>query len=468
MCLPGGEGFGACAGEVKPKLEVCGSPEDEDCNGFVACAGHLWSRGTGDTSFQSADDVAVDSAGNVVLVGRGGLSLFGVDSGVVGSFVAKLDPTGNVLWVKRFNEGIPIWSLSDSVAVDASGNITFAGSLWGTADLGAGPVTSTGTRDAFVVKLDPDGNHLWSKHFGGASSLTAPGGIAVDGQGNVLLTGQLSGSADFGGGARVSKANGDIFLVKLDAAGNHLWSKLFGDDGADAGWSVAADPAGNVLVRGRSWGSADFGGGPLSGAHLAKLDPAGNHLWSQTIQGDVPLELHHGLAVTGAGDVLITGAFTGSLSVGALSLAGPGDFDAYVVKLDPAGAPLWGKAFGGPAPDMIRAIQADSAGNALLLGDFRGTVNLGGGPLTAAGGDVFVIKLDAAGNHLWSKQYGDAADQAGTAVAAGPDGRVILAGNFYGTLDFGGAPLVSAGTPPLIGAHDDMPTYDVFVAELMP
>ncbi len=142
-------------------------------------------------------------------------------------------------------------------------------------------------QDIFVLKLDPAGNHLWSKSFGGYSEDYGEA-ITADASGNVIVTGSFMGTVDFGGGPYKSAGSctgepctprSDIFVLKLDALGKHVWSKGFG--GADSwrgGSDVGADSSGNVLLSGYYFGSIDFGSGPLQSAgkwegFLAKLTP---------------------------------------------------------------------------------------------------------------------------------------------------------------------------------------------------
>jgi len=135
----------------------------------------------------------------------------------------------------------------------------------GAADFGGGLLTSAGESDAFAVKLDAAGNHVWSKRFGD-SSFQEAFGIAADPAGNVVVTGRFEGTADFGGGTMLSHGGQDAFVLKLGSSGNHLWSKRFGD-GADQGAAlVAIDGAGAALVSGLFWGQIDCGGGPLVSA----------------------------------------------------------------------------------------------------------------------------------------------------------------------------------------------------------
>jgi hypothetical protein len=126
--------------------------------------------------------------------------------------------------------------------------------------------------------------HQWSKSFGDASTQNGRS-TAVDPSGNVLVTGD-GGGLDFGGGPLPA---GFFSLVKFDSDGNHLWSKSFGGDsfgGEQRCLSVAADGSGNVVITGYFFGTIDFGGGLLASGggndvFLAKFDPSGNHLWSK-------------------------------------------------------------------------------------------------------------------------------------------------------------------------------------------
>ena len=126
--------------------------------------------------------------------------------------------------------------------------------------------------------------------------------------------------------------------------------------------------------------------------------------------------------------------------------------------MDSSQNPVFSRSFGDDSDQVGLSIAADTSGNLLLTGFFRGAVDFGDGPIASAGAsDILLAKLDASGNPLWSKRFGDAAtDQAGKSVAFDKFGNALLAGNFYGTVDFGNGPLVSAGG------------NDIFVAKFTP
>ncbi len=424
---------------------------------------HLWSKRFGDTDYQEGLSVAVDGAGNVLLTGWfGGTADFGggplTSAGDMDIFVAKFDSSGNHLWSKRFGDAS--FQAGRSVAVDGAGNVLLAGFFSGAADFGGGPLTSTsaGDPDIFVAKLDGSGNHLWSKRFGDMST-QAGESVAVDGAGNVLLTGGFDGTADFGGGPLTGNGSFDIFVAKFDSNGNHLWSKRFGDGDGQFGESVAVDGTGDVLLTGSFLGTADFGGGPLAGVgdpdiFVAKFDGSGNHLWSKRF-GDVGGQIGESVAVDGTGNVLLTGGFVVTADFGGGPLTSAGDADIFVAKFDSSGNHLWSKRFGDASGQVGRSVAVDAAGNVLLTGEFYGAADFGGGPLTSAGNtDIFVAMLDGSGNHLWSQRFGGAGSQLGESVAVDGARNVLLTGGLYATADFGGGSLTSAGNA------------DIFVAKL--
>lgn len=348
-----------------------------------------------------------------------------------------------------------------AIAADAAGNVLVTGYCSGTVDLGGGPLTSAGGCDIFVAKFDPGGNHTWSKRFGGSSIDVDRGyGIATDKAGNVLVTGSFSGTVDFGGGPLTSAGGSDIFVAKFDPSGNHLWSGCFGGSNADEGQSITTDVAGAVLVTGYFSETADFGGNPLtsaggSDAFVAKFGSGGTHLWSERIGGSDP-DRGQGVATDTAGNVLVTGSFSGTADFGGGPLTSAGGRDIFVAKFDSGGNHMWSGRFGGSVADVGSSIAADRAGNVVVTGYFQGTADFGGGPLTSAGAwDVFVAKFDSRGHHAWSARFGGWSLENGRSITTDAAGFVLVTGSVRSTVDFGGGPLT-----PL--------DFDMFVAKFDP
>jgi hypothetical protein len=254
---------------------------------------------------------------------------------------------------------------------------------------------------------------------------------------------------DFGGGPLTSAGRGDIFLAKFDASGTHLWSQRFGDAENQLGWSVAFDPSGNVAITGNFEGTVNFGGGPLTCAgsqdiFLAKFDASGAHLWSQRF-GDAEYQLGYSVAFDPSGNIAITGNFAGTVDFGGGPLTSVGFEDIFLAKFDASGTHLWSQRFGDAEYLLSFSVAFDLSGNIAITGWFEGTVDFGGGPLINTGlKDIFLAKFDASGAHLWSQKFGAAGYQRGNSVAFDPSGNVAITGWFEGTVDFGGGPLTCA------------------------
>jgi len=366
--------------------------------------------------------------------------------------IAKYSARGTQLW-SRTSNGTGVAEVY-GLAHDAAGNVMVAGRIVGTVDLGGGPLTSAGGPDIFVAKYSGvDGSHLWSRRFGGPQSDIAYG-VAVDDGGDVVVTGFFQGAADLGGGAVHSILGGlDTFVAKYAGAdGRYLWSRDLGGGGDDIGYAVAADGSGGVFVTGFFMGRMVFGTTILittagsNNVFVAKLDATtGARVWARGY-GSAANERGYGIAVDRSGDLLVTGFFQGSVDFGGGPLTSLGGSDVFVAKYaGGTGAHVWSRSAGGASEDYAYGVAADANGDAVITGRFKGTVDFGNGPLTAADADVFVAKYaGATGASLWSRGYGGPGADVGYAVAADAT-RIVVTGAFESAADFGGTVLRSAG-----------------------
>ena len=372
--------------------------------------------------------------------------------GLVLTVIAVASPTYSqtpvTIWSQHFGS-----SLSDygySVATDAAGNVFVTGSFQGTADFGGGNLASAGNDDIFLAKYSPTGAHLWSKRFGSYNSDRGYS-VATDASGNVFVTGIFDGTVDFGGGNLPTAGYGDIFVAKFDPSGTHLWSHGFGSaSDNDSGYSVATDAAGNVFVTGYFAGTVDFGGGPLVSAgnydiFLAKFSSTGTHLWSHRF-GSTAADNGYSVATDAQGSVFLTGDFQGTVDFGGGNLVCAGNTDVVLAKYSASGTHVWSHRYGDIGLDHGYAVATDGSGNVFVTGNFYGTVDFGGGDLVSAGAvDIFLAKYDTNGTELWSQRLGGDSLDIGYCLATDILGDVVVAGSFYATANFGGGDLTSAG-----------------------
>ena len=443
----------------------------------------VWAKKMGGINTDVGHSIALDASGNVYTTGvfsgtvdfDPGAGTFNLTSaGVADIFISKLDAAGNFVWAKKMG-GIS-GSTGESIALDASGNVFTTGVFQGTADFdpGAGTfnLSSAGGDDIFISKLDAAGNFVWAKAMGGTIG-DIGFSIALDALGNVFTTGYFLGTVDFDPGAgtfNLTSAGGDdIFISKLDAAGNFVWAKQMGGTAGDIGFSIALDASGNVFTTGRFYATADFDPGAgtfnLTSAgnmdiFISKLDAAGNFVWAKAM-GGINTDAGYSIALDASGNVFTTGIFyaTADFDPGAgtfnLTSVSPGGPDIFISKLDAAGNFVWAKKMGGIGGDWGHSIALDASGNVFTTGDFSGTADFDPGAgtfnLTSAGNmDIFISKLDAAGNFVWAKKMGGTMDDRGQSIALDASGNVFTTGYFNGTADFdpgvGTFILISAGS----------------------
>lgn len=371
----------------------------------------------------------------------------GAEENAGGSGGAPIPPAPG--WPKRL--GHISFDRGHGVATDAAGNVLVTGDFKDKIDFGGGPIQGAAGRDAYLAKYSESGGLLWARTFG-AKADDRGKDLAVGSNGDVVVTGFSATAVDFGGGP-VGDVGQGIFLARFDAAGNHLWSKKFGNytevSVAQEGRSVAVDAAGSVFLLAGDGGTIDFGDGPLVNAghddiYMAKFDAAGTLLWSKRIGGP---DVDHGvdIAVDSAGNVVLAGWTTGTADLGGGPLTSAGGADLVVAKYDPDGNHLWSKIFGDAAPNQTpTAVAVDGSDAIVISGTHAGTVDYGGGPLTSAKLEVLLLKLDAAGDHVFSRLYvstGGAANYIwGLDVSAA--GTIAVTGQLGGDLDLGAGPLI--------------------------
>jgi len=436
---------------VMPGAAVAFAGAGADLDGTIAA--YAWSFGDGGVASGASASHVFATAGTYTVR----LTVTD-DGGAQGSDTALVTvvPT----WSHAF--GSPGEDRAQAVAIDAGGNVALAGYFSGTIDLGTGPLTSehlpwlseNDYKDVLVARYLPDGVPLWARRIGAEADDRA-NGVATDVAGNVAITGSVSNYVDFGDGTVTGTGgSNDAFVAVYAAAdGAYLWARRMGGSGSETGYAIAVDAAGNVVVAGTFQGAVDFGTGFLTAAggttdqdiFVAKYSPTGTPLWTKRFGGATAFEYVYGVAVDAAGDVLLAGAFSGTVGFGGAALASAGGYDAVLVKLSGGtGAHVWSKGFGGTGDDYGYGVAVDPSGNVALTGAFRNTADFGGGPLASAGGsDLFLASFTPSGAHRWSRRAGGSGDDAGRAVAVAGD--LVVTGAFQGTVDFGAGPLVAAG-----------------------
>ncbi len=284
-------------------------------------------------------------------------------------------------------------------------------------------------------------------------------GIAVDGSGNVYITGYFSSSAvDFNPGAGTanlsSAGDRDIFFAKYNSGGAYQWAHSIGGSGYDIGNGIAVDGSGNVYITGAiKSADVDFDPADLgAGAFFAKYDTDGVYQWAYSVVCSIDPYEGGGfaIAVDGSDNVYVTGSFKGSdvdfdPGAGTANLSSEDTFIGaiFIAKYDTSGVYQWAHCVGGfemMMGDAGKGIAADGSGNVYITGEFHGsdidfdpgagTVNLSSGDDMGMTGAIFISKYDTSGVFQWAHSV--AGLGVGYGIASGGS-DIFITGGFTGS-----------------------------------
>jgi len=304
--------------------------------------------------------------------------------------------------------------IGEHVTTDAAGNIYTVGTFSDTSDLdptaGSQTATPEGGDDIYVVKQSSNGSLIWAKSFGG-SNTDSPAGVGVDNSGNVYISGTYGGAIDLDPSASTFSffaGSIEVFVLKLDASGNFVWGKSMGSGANDYATAMCLDASGNVYTAGTFESMMDFD--PGAGVYqitpfgsggtdvfVSKLDANGNFVWAVNM-GGVSSEQPNSICVDALFNVYTTGDFRGVADfdpgAGTFTLSAIDQDDAFVSKLDPNGAFVWAKQFGGMDYQNGSSICVD-ANNVYISGQFGNTVDFDPGV-----GTFTIANAPFAGSHM--------------------------------------------------------------------
>jgi hypothetical protein len=405
-----------------------------------------------------AEDIKIDAAGNIFVIGLTESDNFPVTNGSTlnggeDAFITEFDPTGGGLLLSMYVGG----SMEDagvSLALDSSDNI-FATGVTASTDFpvtsGAFQTTLRGGSNAFVTKFNSAGSMVYSTYYGG-NNQTAGFGIALDSSDNAYVTGQTD-STNLPVLNNFQGAGGffDGFAAKFNPTGTALlFSTYMGGSATDRGFYVAVDSAGNSFYTGATT-STDFPTtrgvvqrnkhGLVLDGYAVELGPTGAQVWG-TYLGGVQNDVAIGITLDSSDNVYITG-YTRSgnfpVTTGAFQTTFGGVVDAFLTELSPdATRFVFSTYLGGSLYDSGEFVTLDSSGNIYVVGNTLSTDFPTLDPIQSAFaggarlGDAFVAKFNPGGGSLvYSTYLGGSEDDVLYSVAVDSSGTVFAAGQSY-------------------------------------
>jgi hypothetical protein len=300
-------------------------------------------------------------------------------------YLIKTDSGGDTLWTRTF--GGSEYDPGFSVRQTTDEGYIVAGS---TRSYGAG------TSDIYLVKTDSGGDTLWTSTFGG-NAYDAGYSVQQTNDGGYVVAGY---TYSYGAGGA------DVYLIKTDSSGDTLWTKTYGKQEWEYGFSVLQTTDEGYIIA----GFTDSYSPGWDDVYLIKTDSSGDTLWTKNY-GGTDHDVGYSVQQTTDGGYIVAGS---------TESYGAGGEDVYLIKTDSSGNTLWTKTFGGSQYDCGCSVQQTTDGGYIVAGY---TESYGAG-----GSDVYLIKTDSSGNTLWTKTIGGPDNDPGESIQQTIDGGYIIAG----------------------------------------
>ena len=332
----------------------------------------------------------------------------------------KLSAQPNLEWEKNF--GGSLAEYANSIQQTTDGGFIVAGSTSSNnGDVGGNNGNSNS--DYWIIKLDMTGNLEWEKNFGG-SSVDEARSIQQTTDGGFIVAGSTwSNDGDVGGNN--DNGSADYWIIKLDMSGNLEWEKNFGGSSGDEARSIQQTTDGGFIVAGIS-GSNDGDVGENNGwgdYWIIKLDMSGILEWEKNFGGSAS-DVAQSIQQTTDGGFIVAGhSRSNDGDVGGNN----GIYDRWIIKLDMSGNLEWEKNFGGSDFDQAYSIQQTTDGGYIVAGNSGSNDGDVGG--NNGKKDIWIIKLDMAGNLEWEKNFGGSELDFASSIQQTTDGGFIVAGD---------------------------------------
>ncbi|WP_070137930.1 T9SS type A sorting domain-containing protein [Crocinitomix algicola] len=376
-------------------------------------------------------------------------------------FIQKLNAEGELIWAKTIGGSGSDYPLC--IVTDASANIYIGGGFRESMDFDPGDEevirTSEAYTDAFLLKLDGNGNFQWVKTFGGSVNDQFLN-LVISEDDDLFVSGNFESTVDFDDGdAEIilsSVGSSDIFFGKMNLDGDIFWAKSFGSEGLDMNDGLTIDDASNVILSGRFKEDMDVDPSEdeliletpgYTGGFVNKYSSDGEILWAKAFGDPYNFIGNHGVLCDEDNFIYTAGYFygTGDFNPGAgtFNLTAVGEeYNLYFLKLDNDGNFEKALALGSIAGGInMGGFCRNDENEFFYVGSFDENLdfNLGAGTAnkTAAGeDDVFLLSMDDEFNFNWVQTIGGNSYDYGLCITNQGNNRVVISGNYTETADF--------------------------------
>ncbi len=358
------------------------------CVGVSSEAELVWTRTYGGEGSDFARRLVQDGGEGFIIAGW----TESFDAGLRDIYLLKIEAMGNRVWERTY--GGPTRDEALDIIHCRDGGFVIAGRTGWTEALGVR------SEDAFLAKIDGEGNLIWNRTYGSNGTDSAKC-VVESPDGGFVFAGVTTHSAD----PYLHSESGDVYVVKTDGEGNVIWNRTYGGGGSDWANCMVTSSDGYV-IGGITW---SFSTNSYD-VYLLKIDHAGEKVWEKAYGGSGYDEASS-IVRSGDGRLIVAGE---TRSFGAVFA------DVYLLEIDNDGNLLWQKTYGGPRDDYARCIIQSGDGGFIVVGAT--------GDPNERQADVHVLKIDAEGNKVWERSFGGAENDRATCVVPSRDGGFVVVG----------------------------------------
>ena len=363
--------------------------------------------------------IAIGDDGSIYIVGYSEDDLDGkTNNGGADAFLIKLDSEGNKKWTNLF--GTSSMDIGTGLSIGSDGAIYMSGYTDGNLD----GIKNSGYVDAFISKFDSSGSKEWTRLLG-SSSYDYAENLAIGDDGSIYITGETAGSLESQHG------NGDYdgFLTKFDSEGNRKWTRLFGTSSMDIGYGLSIGSDGAIYIAGYTDGNLDgIKNSGYTDAFISKFDSSGSNEWTRLL-GSESDDYAYGVIIGNDDSVYITGDTNGDLD----GQINNGEFDVFISKFDNTGSKKWTRLLGTSKNDnSFGGITIGDEDSIYISGETGGNLD---GQVNSGEIDVFISKFDSKGNKNWTELLGSSKEDFSFGMDLESEGTIYITGQTSGDIN---------------------------------
>ena len=301
-------------------------------------------------------------------------------------YVVKIDSEGDTIWTRTFGGSFNDYGYSVKQTSDGGYIVTGTTESFG-----------AGFTDVYLIKTDELGDTIWTRTYGG-SSYDMGYSVIQTNDGGYLVTGETS---SYGIGHK------SVILIKIDSYGNRVWIRTYGGSNSDQGYSVQQTRDGGYIIAGYT---NSYGAG-LNDVYLVKSDADGDTIWTKTYGGSDD-DYSYSVKQTYDDGYIIAG-YTSSFSAR--------EADIYLIKTDSGGNTIWARTFGGNNYDFGRSVEQTIDEGYIVAGAYDWNFE-------EDKGNIYVVKTNSLGDTMWTRTYGGSSCDYSMSIAKTNDNGYIVAG----------------------------------------